>query len=108
MSQLERPDFYQPEPVDSALYAIGTDGQEQRRIWQGYAYASWSPDGQDTAVWTPRLPDDTWLWITDPTGAVRTPLIKPDAMATLSRQAHVEGKAVGDVGSILRAVRTGA
>ncbi len=79
VSQLERPDFYQPEPVDSALYAIGTDGQEQRQIWQGYANASWSPDGQDTAVPTPRLPDDTWIWITDPTGAVRTPLIKPDA-----------------------------
>ena len=64
------------EPADGALYTIQSDGQNLRRIWQGYSHASWSPDGQSIAVWTPLLPDDTWLWLIDPAGAVRTPLIK--------------------------------
>ncbi len=72
-------------PGDGALYTFQLEGQNLRRIWDGYAHASWSPDGQNIAVWTPLLPDETWLWLTDPTGSVRTPLIKR----------NVEGDAVG-------------
>ena len=72
-------------PGDGALYTFQLEGQNLRRIWDGYAHASWAPDGQYIAVWTPLLPDETWLWLTDPTGSVRTPLIKR----------NVEGDAVG-------------
>ena len=65
-------------PENGALYTIQPDGQNLRRIWDGYAHASWSPDGQAIAVWTPLLPDDTWLWLIDSTGANRTPLMKQD------------------------------
>ena len=65
-------------PGDGALYTIQPDGQNLRRIWDGYAHASWSPDGQNIAVWTPLLEEDTWLWLIDPTGTVRMPLIKRD------------------------------
>ncbi len=66
------------EPAEGALYTIQPDGQNLRGIWQGYAHASWSPDGQNIAVWTPLLPDDTWLWLIDPAGTTRDPLIKQD------------------------------
>lgn len=63
-------------PADGALYTIQPDSQNLRRIWDGYAHASWSPDGRNIAVWTPLLPDDTGVWLIEPTGAIRTPLIK--------------------------------